>query len=130
MDVVSGLLVILGIVALSWVTLVGVLWLHRPSRELVGPAFRLIPDLIRLIRALVADPTTPRSAKLALAGLLGYLLLPLDLIPDFVPVVGSLDDVILTALVLRWVGRRVGTDHLRAHWSGTDAGFELVTRLL
>jgi uncharacterized membrane protein YkvA (DUF1232 family) len=101
----------------------------RP-RELAGPALRLIPDLLRLVRALLADSRTPRSVRFALAGLLAYLLSPLDLIPDFVPVIGSVDDLIVSAVVLRWVGRRVGLDDLRSRWTGDPAGFELLRRLL
>ncbi|MGH2511405.1 MAG: YkvA family protein [Candidatus Limnocylindrales bacterium] len=62
---------------------------------------------MRLARSLVADPATPRSVKVALTGLLGYLLSPIDLIPDFIPVLGSVDDLALSALVLRW-GRTAG----------------------
>lgn len=72
----------------------------------------------------------PTSIRVALAGLLLYLLSPIDLIPDFVPVIGSADDLIVSAVVLRWVGRRVGLDDLRARWTGGPAGFEVLRRLL
>jgi uncharacterized membrane protein YkvA (DUF1232 family) len=114
---------------LIW-TIVILLWLHRPSRDLVGPALRLIPDLVRLVRALLAEPATPVSVRIALLALLAYLLFPIDLVPDFLPVLGSADDVILAALVLRWAGRRVGLEGLRAHWAGSEAGFEVLRRLL
>ena len=65
-----------------------------------------------------------------LRGLLLYLLSPIDLIPDFVPVIGSADDLIVSAVVLRWVGRRVGLDDLRRRWTGDPAGFEVLRRLL
>ena len=117
-------------VAIGWLLLVAFLWLHRPSRELAGTALRLIPDLVRLVRGLLADSGTPTSIRVALTGLLLYLLSPIDLIPDFVPVIGSADDLIVAAVVLRWVGRRVGLDGLRARWTGDPAGFELLRRLL
>ena len=59
-----------------------------------------------------------------------YLISPIDLIPDFIPIVGSVDDLALTALVLRWAGRRLGPDELRRHWAGSEAGFSLLMRLL
>jgi uncharacterized membrane protein YkvA (DUF1232 family) len=118
------------VMAVGWLLLVGFLWLHRPSRDLAAVGLRLIPDLVRLVRALLADSSTPRSARLALAGLLVYLLSPLDLIPDFVPVIGAVDDLIVAAVVLRWVGRRVGLDDLRSRWTGDPAGFEILRRLL
>ena len=118
------------VMAVGWLLLVGFLWLHRPSRDLAAVGLRLIPDLVRLVRALLADSSTPRSARLALAGLLVYLLSPLDLIPDFVPVIGAVDDLIVAAVVLHWVGRRVGLDDLRSRWTGDPAGFEILRRLL
>ena len=59
-----------------------------------------------------------------------YLLSPIDLVPDFMPVIGSLDDLIVGALVLRWASRRIGVDTLRAHWSGSPEGFDLLRRFL
>jgi uncharacterized membrane protein YkvA (DUF1232 family) len=123
------LAIILGLVA-AWLILVAVVWLHRPSRELAGPVLRIVPDLVSLVRSLLADTTTPPSVKLALGGLLVYLVSPIDLVPDFVPVAGSLDDVVIAGLVLRWAGRRVGTEDLRSHWTGSPEGFGLLRRLL
>ena len=130
MDLLRNLLLPLVLVAGIWVLFVVALWLHRPSRELAGSALRLIPDLVRLVRALLADGTTPRSVKVALVGLLVYLVSPIDLVPDFFPVIGSLDDLIISVLVLRWAGRRVGTARLQAHWSGGPDGFAVLMRLL
>jgi uncharacterized membrane protein YkvA (DUF1232 family) len=118
------------VVAIGWLLLVAFVLLHRPSRDLAGPALRLIPDLVRLVRSLLADPGTPTNVRLALAGLLVYLLSPLDLIPDVVPVIGAVDDLIISVVVLRWVGRRVGLDDLRARWTGDPAGFDVLRRLL
>lgn len=117
-------------VVVAWIVFVLVIWLHRPSRAMAGSAIRLVPDLIRLVRSLIADGRTPLSSKLALAGLLLYLVSPIDLIPDFIPGLGSLDDIAVAAVVLRWAGRRVGVDGLRAHWTGSGAGFELLRQLL
>jgi uncharacterized membrane protein YkvA (DUF1232 family) len=124
---------ILGVLLVTvalWLGFVAVLWLHRPSRELAGAALRLAPDVLRLSRALVADPATPRGAKVALGALAVYLLSPVDLVPDFLPVIGSLDDVIVAGLVLRWVGRRVGVQAIEAHWSGSPTGLAWLLRLI
>jgi uncharacterized membrane protein YkvA (DUF1232 family) len=130
MDVLRTVLVPVIGLAVAWLLLVVVLWLHRPSREIAGSTLRLVPDLIRLVRALLADEATPRSVKAALVALLVYLLSPIDVVPDFFPVIGSLDDLIVSALVLRWAGRRVGTSALQAHWSGGPEGFAFLLRLL
>jgi uncharacterized membrane protein YkvA (DUF1232 family) len=129
-NVVEALGTLVAGVAIGWLLLVVFLWLHRPSRELAGTALRLIPDLMRLVRGLIADGRTPVGVRVALVGLLLYLLSPIDLIPDFVPVIGSADDLIVSAVVLRWVGRRVGLEDLQARWTGDPAGFEVLRRLL
>jgi uncharacterized membrane protein YkvA (DUF1232 family) len=131
MSDLAGIVVALVLVTVAiWLTFVAVLWLHRPSRELAGAALRLPPDVLRLSRALVADPATPRSAKIALGALAAYLVSPIDLVPDFLPVIGSLDDVIVAGLVLRWVGRRIGIPAIEAHWSGSPIGLAWLLRLV
>jgi len=129
-DAVGTLLVVVVATGAAWLLLVVGLWLHRPSRELAGPAIRLVPDLVWLVRALLSDEATPRSVKVALGGLLLYLVSPIDLVPEFLPVIGSVDDLIVSGLVLRWAGRRIGVDNLRSHWPGRPEGFELLCRLL
>ncbi len=130
MDLAEAVLTAVIVLGLAWLALVAIVWLHRPSRELTGPVLRLVPDLVRLVRSLLADTATPRSVKVALGGLLIYLVSPIDLIPDFLPVVGSLDDVVIAAIVLRWAGRRMGAEDLRSHWTGTPDGFDILRRLL
>lgn len=130
MDILNGIVGMLAVVAGGWLLLAGFLWLHRPSRDVAALALHLVPDLVQLVRRLLADAGTPTSVRLALAGLLVYLLSPIDLVPDFVPLIGSADDLIIAAVVLRWAGRRVGLDDLRAKWAGNAAGFEVLRRLL
>jgi uncharacterized membrane protein YkvA (DUF1232 family) len=130
MDLLQAMLGVVLLAAAAWLVLVAIVWLHRPSREIAGPVLRLIPDLVRLVRSLLADPTTPRSAKVGLGGLLAYLISPIDLVPDFIPVIGSLDDIVILALVLRWAGRRVGAESLQMHWTGSTEGFAILRRLL
>jgi uncharacterized membrane protein YkvA (DUF1232 family) len=90
---------------------------------------RLLPDLLRLLRRLAADKNLPRGVRARLALLMVYLALPIDLIPDFLPVIGYADDAIIVAFVLRSVVRRAGIEAVRAHWPGTESGFAALTRL-
>src|SRR5829696_4817982 len=101
----------LGLVAtlvLVWLALVVGLILVRPRGGLLREALRLLPDVLRLIRRLAADKTLPRGVRIRLALLLAYLAIPIDLIPDFVPVLGYADDAIIVTAVLRSVVRRTG----------------------
>jgi uncharacterized membrane protein YkvA (DUF1232 family) len=82
-----------------------------------------------LIRRLAADQTLPRSVRVSLALLLAYLAAPIDLVPDFIPVLGYADDAIIVTTVLRSVVRRAGLEAVRAHWPGTDDGFAALVRL-
>jgi uncharacterized membrane protein YkvA (DUF1232 family) len=122
----------LGVVAglvLAWLALVIGLILVRPRGGLLREALRLLPDVIRLIRRLAADKTLPHGVRIRLVLLLAYLAIPIDLIPDFVPVLGYADDAIIVTAVLRSIVRRSGLDAIRAHWPGTDDGFAAVVRL-
>ena len=116
-------------VLLAWVALVAVLMLGRPRGTLLTEALRLLPDVLRLIRRLAADPDLPRGVRIRLGALLVYLASPIDLIPDFIPVLGYADDAIIVTAVLRSVARRAGIDAVRAHWPGTGDGFAALARL-
>lgn len=124
--VLIGVLVAVGL----WALLVLAIWRSAPSRATAIDVVRLLPDLLRMTAGLARDPDTPRSCKVALGVLAVWLASPIDLIPEFVPVIGPVDDIVVSAIVLRWVGRRVGEDALRAHWPGSDEGFRLVLRML
>ena len=125
--VVVGLAVSLG---LAWLVFVAVLALWRPRGIDLAEAKRLVPDVVRLLRSLASDRSVPRGVRRRLTLLLVYLALPLDVVPDFVPVLGYADDVIVVALVLRSVVRRAGPDSLDRHWRGTPTGLALVRRLV
>ena len=90
---------------------------------------RLVPDCLVLARGLIGDREVPARCKLALVGLVAYLASPIDLVPDFLPVIGYADDVVVVAWALRAVVRRAGSDALVRHWPGTPAGLAVVTRL-
>ena len=95
------------------------------ARALAG----FIPDCAVLVGRLLRDERVPRRKKLLLVALLAYLGLPFDLVPDFIPVAGQLDDVIVTALVLRSFLRAGGEEPVRDHWPGPQRSLDLVLRL-
>ncbi len=128
----STLVAVGGGLLLLWAGLVLALWLLARRDQRTGSlreALRLLPDVVRLLRALAADPDLPRGVRLRLVLLLGYLLMPLDLVPDVIPVVGWADDVVVVALALRSVVRRAGPGALDRHWPGTPDGLAVVRRL-
>jgi uncharacterized membrane protein YkvA (DUF1232 family) len=88
-----------------------------------------IPDCVVLVTRLAHDPRVPRRRKLLLLVLIGYLASPIDLIPDFIPVAGQLDDAIIVALVLRSFVLRSGEDLIRELWPGSEQSLSLVVRL-
>ena len=79
-----------------------------------------------LFKRLVRDPRVPRRAKAALWLLLPYLALPFDLIPDFIPVVGHLDDALLVAAAIAYVARTAGRDVIEELWPGSERGLRIV----
>ena len=95
-------------------------------RELVG----LIPDILRLLRSLIGDRSAPFDVRLVLIWLVAWILSPIDLIPEFIPVLGPMDDVVVGIVAMRYVRRRVGTADLRRRWTGSDAGFAMLLRVI
>ena len=121
-----------GGVLLVYAVLLLLLWGYarrHPETVAMKAALRLLPDLLRLLRRLLADRTLGAGVRIRLGLLLAYLLSPIDLVPDFVPVIGYADDVIIVALVLRSVIARAGESAVRRHWPGTPAGLQLILRL-
>jgi uncharacterized membrane protein YkvA (DUF1232 family) len=90
---------------------------------------RFVPDCVVLFGRLLSDARISRRAKLVLVGLVAYLSMPLDLVPDFIPIVGQLDDAIIVAVVLRTVLRAAGTDLIREHWPGPETSLRTLLRL-
>ena len=123
---------VVGGVLLVYAVPLALLWDYarrHPETVAMKDALRLLPDLLRLLRRLLADRSLGAGVRIRLALLLAYLLSPLDLVPDFVPVLGYADDVIIVALVLRSVIARAGEDAVRRHWPGTPDGLQLILRL-
>jgi uncharacterized membrane protein YkvA (DUF1232 family) len=123
------LALVVGLLA-AWVLLVAILWVLRPRDARLSELLRVIPDVARLVRDLLPDRRVPLTVRLALVGLLVWLLNPIDLIPEFIPVIGPLDDVVVAIIVLRYVRRRLGDDELRRRWRGTDDGLRLLYAVL
>jgi uncharacterized membrane protein YkvA (DUF1232 family) len=117
--------IVLGLFA-AWALLVLVLWIVRPRDVPLAELVRVVPDIARLVRDLLADRGTPAAVKAALVLLLVWLISPVDMIPEFIPVLGPLDDVVVAVLVLRFARRRLGNEQLRACWRGSDHGFALL----
>jgi uncharacterized membrane protein YkvA (DUF1232 family) len=113
---------------LCWAALVAVLWVSRPDELRARELLRLLPDVLRLVRRLAADRTLPRGVRVRLWLLLGYLALPVDLVPDVVPVLGYADDAVAVVLTLRSVVRRAGPDAVTRHWPGTPEGLAALLR--
>jgi len=88
-----------------------------------------VPDCAVLFARLARDPATPRRRKLALIALGAYLASPIDLIPDFIPVVGLVDDAVLVVLALRWIARGSGREALERHWPGPQGSLAVLLRL-
>jgi uncharacterized membrane protein YkvA (DUF1232 family) len=118
----------LGGLLLCWLVLMAVLWLTRPDELRARELLRLLPDVLRLVRRLAGDRTLPRGVRVRLWLLMAYLAMPIDLVPDFLPVLGHADDAIVVALVLRSVVRRAGAVAVERHWPGTPEGLAALRR--
>jgi len=116
-------------VVLLWVLLVAALWAAKPDQGRLRESLRLLPDVVRLLTRLARDRSLPRGVRVRLWLLLGYLAMPIDLVPDFIPVLGYADDAIIVVATLRAVVRRAGREPITRHWPGTPEGLAAVERL-
>jgi uncharacterized membrane protein YkvA (DUF1232 family) len=118
-DWIRALIVAGGVLLASWAVLVALAARLRPGtlKELAG----FLPNCVQTARALRRHPAVPRRAKLAVALAALWCLSPIDLIPEFLPVVGPLDDVVVVALALRYAARSVPRPVLDAAWTGDPA---------
>lgn len=99
-------------------------------REHARALVTLVPDCLVLLRRLVGDPAVPRRRKLALLVVIPYLAMPIDVVPDFIPVAGYLDDAIVVAVVLRYALRGVPPGVIERHWPGPPESLAHILRLL
>ena len=122
-----------GGLAVVWLVLLLILWVQRRRAGRTmdwRQIMRLVADVVVLLKRLVADPEVPRGTRWWLGGLLVYLLLPIDLVPDFIPVVGYADDAIIVAIALRYAIRTAGRSAIERHWPGTPEGLESLLSLV
>jgi len=119
------LLIAVGLLVLSWAVLVFLAW--RLPEGTAKELARFLPDCVTTVRRLRKDPSVPRRAKVAvlIAGL--WVVSPIDLIPEFLPVIGPLDDVVVVALALRYAARNTPRETLLDAWPGRP---EVIERLL
>jgi uncharacterized membrane protein YkvA (DUF1232 family) len=122
------LLIGAAVTALAYLALIAILLVRGRRTDALALA-RFIPDCLVLLRRLIGDRRVPRRRKLVLLALVVYLSLPIDLVPDFIPVAGQLDDVLIAALALRYALRTGGPELLRQHWPGPDRSLQAVMRL-
>jgi uncharacterized membrane protein YkvA (DUF1232 family) len=104
----------------------------EPSRDLkqkVRDLLLFLPRMVKLLGRIAADPEVSGQDKALVLGALAYLASPIDLIPDFIPVIGELDDIYLVALVLLRLMNRVGPKKLQAYWDGPEDIVALVQRV-
>ncbi|HEU5128512.1 MAG TPA: DUF1232 domain-containing protein [Glycomyces sp.] len=120
-----GLGIALACLMAAWAALV--LLARRLPPGIVRDLVAFVPDLVTAIRRLRADPRVPRRAKIALLVAAVWVASPIDLIPEFLPVIGPLDDIVVVALALRYAGRTVPREALLEAWPGNP---RLIERLL
>ena len=129
MDIGVVVALVLGLVAL-WAVLLVLFWVLRPRGVAVRQIVGVIPDVLRLIRSIVTDRSAPLDVRLVLIGVLAWIVSPIDLIPEFIPVLGPLDDVVVAIVAMRYVRRRLGVDDLRRRWAGSAESFTLILRII
>jgi uncharacterized membrane protein YkvA (DUF1232 family) len=117
---------VLALVAIWLIAVLVLLWMGRKSiaKELIT----LLPNLLRLFRGLIGDPRVPRGSKALLLLGAAWLASPIDLIPEFIPGLGPIDDAVVAALVLRHLVKRAGPDVVRDHWQGDPRTIGLILR--
>jgi uncharacterized membrane protein YkvA (DUF1232 family) len=121
--------IVLGLVLL-WVAALVLFWALRPKDVSIREVVALVPDVLRLLRSIVGDRSAPLGVRIVLVGLVAWIISPIDLIPDFIPVLGPVDDIVVAVVAMRYVRRRLGAEDLRRRWTGTDAGFAVLSRVI
>jgi uncharacterized membrane protein YkvA (DUF1232 family) len=121
----TGLCTAVALIVVTWGLLL--LAARRLPPGILRDLAAFIPDCLTTVRRLRRDPRVPRRAKVAVALAGVWVASPIDLIPEFLPVIGPLDDIVVVALALRYAGRQVPRDVLLAAWPGDP---RLLVRLL
>jgi uncharacterized membrane protein YkvA (DUF1232 family) len=126
---VSILIGLASALAAAWLALTVVLMLARPRGLSAGGVTVFIPNVLRLLRGLYRDPEVPRAVRIRVWIAIAYNIQPFNIIPDFVPVIGFADNVVVTAWALRSAVRKAGPDAVVRHWPGTPDQFALLVRV-
>ncbi len=126
----DALLVFVLATAVLWLLLIVAMSVFKPSRESLRDGMSLLPDLYKLVRKLLVDKSVPRAARWKLWALLAYLAFPIDIIPDFIPVIGFADDVIIALWAVRSALRSLEPAKLDALWTGSPEGLDALRRLM
>jgi len=121
--------IVLGLAAL-WIVVLVLFWVFRPKGVAVREVLAVVPDVLRLLRSLIGDPSAPLDVRVVLVGLVAWIISPIDLIPEFIPVLGPIDDIVVAVIAMRFVRRRMGIEDLRRRWSGSPDGFALLVRVI
>ena len=122
---IRGLIIAAIVVVAIWVFGIGLLVVtgrRTQARELAA----FLPNLLALFRGLLKDPRVPRSSKAWLVFAVAWIASPIDLVPEFIPILGPLDDAVVAALVLRHVIRRTDRSVLEEYWRGSAAFLDRV----
>jgi len=130
---VNPLALLVGIIVsllVVWGLLLALLWLLRPRGVPVRELLRIVPDLLRLARSVVTDGSVPLDVRLVVIGALVWVISPIDPVPEFIPIIGLLDEVIIIVLALRYLRHRLGTADLRERWPGNEEGFAILTTVM
>jgi uncharacterized membrane protein YkvA (DUF1232 family) len=126
---VRTLLVVLVALVGAWLLVIGALILAG-RRTAAARLATVIPNLVLLFKGLIRDPRVSRGSKLWLALGAAWIASPIDLIPEFIPFLGPLDDAVVAALILRHVLRTAGPEVVADHWRGDPATLEWILRLV
>jgi uncharacterized membrane protein YkvA (DUF1232 family) len=125
---VTWALIVLGALLAAYLTLIAVLLLARRNEQARAVA-RLIPDTIVFLRRVSRHPCVPRTRAIVLAALVAYLVSPIDLVPDFIPGLGQLDDALLVVLALRWALSACPRAAIEAAWPGSLGSLRMLLAL-
>ncbi|MEO6351386.1 MAG: DUF1232 domain-containing protein [Candidatus Limnocylindrales bacterium] len=129
MDVDTVVAIVVGVVAV-WLVLIALFWVLRPKNVPLRELVRLVPDVVRLLRGIVGDRSVGLDVRIVVVLLTLWILSQIDLIPEFIPVLGPFDDVVVAIVALRYIRRRMGAAQLRLRWPGTDEGFTLLSAVI
>lgn len=115
--------------AALWLALIVCYFWIKPDRVAMKEAARVPADVVVLVRRLLSSGKLPRGARVLLWILLGYLLMPIDIVPDFIPVIGFADDVIVLSILMRGAIRQVDLGTMKEAWPGSNEAFDVLRRV-